>query len=346
MTLLTDLKRLSHKNDLVKIAALLEKHKDSPFDKAISWACEKGYSTMIGAFLTQSPHTLESEPQAWIEGFLQAVEMKHLDIVKTLLSHGMNPNAQTQHKGPAIVLAVQNQDITMVSELLAYHPDLNCADHDGQTALIAACQNADCSTIVELLCTYRAQVNAPNTITGQTPLMQACQVNAADTVQTLIAYGAQPNHQEFQNMMTPLMYAVQYASLEVVRALLNAGAITDAKNHEGNTALCLAAIKGKTPYVHMLIEYGAQLNHANNNGYTPVMLAIEKCRIETIQYLVSAGANLYSANKKGLHAFAMAQSVEDEAAREAIMTILLPRAQSSFQRFLNQTFSKLLSVFR
>lgn len=123
-----------------------------------------------------------------------------------------------------------------------------------------------------------------------------------DRVATLLRQGADPNAHRGDGH-TPLMASVGGHTLpgacfsdprdesarEVSRLLLASGANVNAVDHEGRSALGLAAATGSEVLVKQLLEAGAAVNHRDHQGRTPLSLSADRLpRIR--QQLLARGA--------------------------------------------------------
>ncbi len=61
--------------------------------------------------------------------------------------------------------------------------------------------------------------------------------------------------------------------MEAANSLLNAGALVDAADKDGNTALILAATEGRKEVVRLLLARNANLRARDKNGWTAAMWA-------------------------------------------------------------------------
>lgn len=96
----------------------------------------------------------------------------------------------------------------------------------------------------------------------------------------------------------PLMAAVEDVkpSVKEIKQLCADGAIIDAVNRKGHTALSIASFRGLTAIVKVLLDYDADINFGTSaanrlfRGFTPLMLAAQAGRTETTRVLILRGA--------------------------------------------------------
>lgn len=142
----------------------------------------------------------------------------HPSIITYLLSHGADPNIQTNENGSSVLAG------------LAYVNQLEC---------------------VRLLLEHGANPNLGRDASGETPLHHALAKNESDRVplvKLLLDYGADPNAKTNPGVIscnfwrdartrgeTPLHRAAAYAPAETINLLLTAGADPSAQDVNGDT---------------------------------------------------------------------------------------------------------------
>jgi ankyrin repeat protein len=90
------------------------------------------------------------------------------------------------------------------------------------------------------------------------------------------------------------MQAVRAGPLDEVRELLEAGADTNMRDAQGNTALHKAAIAGSVAKAQLLVEHGANLELHNRFGRTALHEAANVGWPEVCGILVRLGAEAHA----------------------------------------------------
>lgn len=78
----------------------------------------------------------------------------------------------------------------------------------------------------------------------------------------------------------------------IIERMLDVGAMIDARDRYGQTALMLAALHGREEVVELLLRHGAALDVTAKHNLSALMLAAINGRIGIAKRLVDAGANL------------------------------------------------------
>uniref|UniRef100_A0A8B9TBD0 K Homology domain-containing protein n=1 Tax=Anas platyrhynchos TaxID=8839 RepID=A0A8B9TBD0_ANAPL len=126
---------------------------------------------------------------------------------------------------------------------------------------------------------------------GNTALTYACAGGFVDIVKVLLKAGANiEDHNE--NGHTPLMEAASDGHVEVARLLLDSGAQVNMPADSFESPLTLAACGGHVELAALLIERGANLEEVNDEGYTPLMEAAREGHEEMVALLLAQGANI------------------------------------------------------
>jgi len=160
-----------------------------------------------------------------------------LQLIRTLLDRGANPNARTTEVPPT-------------RRFLMGLGDLSWVDFTGQTPFLRAALSGDV-TVMKLLLEKGADPNIP-TASGTTALMAAAGVNWV-VAQTFT-----------ENLAT---------QLEAVKLCLEKGADVNAANSMGLTAVFGAANRGADDILAFLVDHGARLDVKDKQGRTPMVWA-------------------------------------------------------------------------
>jgi len=123
-------------------------------------------------------------------------------------------------------------------------------------------------------------------------LIEACKTGRLDEVGNLINEGADPNFVGEHNL-TPLLWICSNREREsVVRYLLQKGANVNYDGFGEGTALMLAAYAGEINLLTLYLEFGARVDCAlPRGGETALHMAAVKGKTDAMKLLVQAKAN-------------------------------------------------------
>ena len=311
-----------------EIEKLLERAKPLPLspegvDRLLRAAIRKGDASRFAALL-QNPTQKQTH-----ELLLYAVSEKKatpVEIVRTLLKKGANPNEPT--KGTtALMYAARNGHVAIAQLLLSEGAQVNTQTNEG-TALILAVRNAHVEVVTLLL---EAGANVTATWgTADHVLIMAANLSkksedgsisdpGAEIVRLLLAKGADPNARG-QYGQTALMHANTSAK---VNLLIANRAEINAKDAQGKTALMEAAGRGHTDVVRVLLDKGADTNAVDQAGNNALLRSLQadnirdveefvKSRLEVARVLLQAkGLNINAQNLDGETALMRAVRLEN-----------------------------------
>jgi ankyrin repeat protein len=160
-----------------------------------------------------------------------------LQLIRTLLDHGANPDVQTKVEPPS-------------RRWMMPFGARQWVNPAGQTPFVRAALAGDVA-VMRLLLEHRADPNIP-TLAGATALMSAAGI------------GWVPR----QTYTEP-----KESILEAVRLCVEHGADVNAANAKGFTALHGAAYRGLDDVVQFLVQKGAKLDAKDSEGRTPAVFA-------------------------------------------------------------------------
>lgn len=134
-------------------------------------------------------------------------------------------------------------------------------------------------------------------------MMKSAELDDGRTITTLLLRGVDPNARNARGM-TALHVSVREDSGKALDSLL-ADPRTDvnAANADGETALMLAAIKGRLDWVQLLVKKGAQINR---EGWTPLHYACSGPDHGVVAWLIGQGAELDARSPNGTTPLMMA----------------------------------------
>jgi uncharacterized protein len=100
------------------------------------------------------------------------------------------------------------------------------------------------------------------------------------------------NEEQAGRLVAIVMDLARQGRAEELLEFFDHGLPADVQDHEGNTALMLAAYHGQTETVRALIGRGADVDLRNGRDQSPVAGALFKGEDAVVEALVAAGADL------------------------------------------------------
>jgi len=239
-------------------------------------AAELGHTEVVRALIYEgkiaSAHT---QMYNGVTPLYKACEKGHLEIVKILCEGAkVDPDLPKNDGVSPLFTACQMGHLPIIKYLAEHHnADINKAKNDGVTPLYMAAEyrNVD---IVKYLIARGANLDQQS-MNGLAALHAACIQHVPETVQLLINANANINLQDNAGF-SPICNASEWGREAVLTVLLEASADVNVSGWNGNTALHIAAWKGKSQICELLLEHKSSnidINRQNNYGYTPLHLA-------------------------------------------------------------------------
>ncbi|MCI0638504.1 MAG: ankyrin repeat domain-containing protein [Gemmataceae bacterium] len=213
--------------------------------------------------------------------------------VAHLLGQGASPHASRRGKRPVLCIAADQGNLRIMRLLLDHGADANAESTMGYSALREAAGNSDVGGVKMLLdagaepdpaalghaCWLgRTEVVKLLLDIGVSPdsgLPQAAQAGNFDLVTLLLAKGANVNTKS-KDGATALHLGALQGGFETVKLLLDKGADPNALNDQGQTPLHMAISRDcELPTIKLLVQIGAKLDIPDKEGRTPIRLALE-----------------------------------------------------------------------
>ncbi|KAM9603258.1 ankyrin repeat and KH domain-containing protein 1 isoform 17-T17 [Morphnus guianensis] len=243
-------------------------------------ACSAGYYELAQVLLAMHANVEDRGNKGDITPLMAAASGGYVDIVKLLLVHCADVNAQSS---------------TGVDDEKAFH--VNYFFSAGNTALTYACAGGFVD-IVKVLLKAGANIEDHNE-NGHTPLMEAASAGHVEVARVLLEYGAGINTHSNEFKESALTLACYKGHLDMVRFLLEAGADQEHKTDEMHTALMEACMDGHVEVARLLLDSGAQVNMPADSFESPLTLAACGGHVELAALLIERGANLEEVNDEG-----------------------------------------------
>lgn len=190
-------------------------------------AARTGDAVKVRDLLAQGAEVDAHQPPVADTPLLLAVRGNHVQVARSLLMHGANPNFQNAVDDSAFLLAGALGRTELVRMMLSYGANLKITNRFGGTALIPACERGHVET-AQVLIAAGVDVNHVNRL-GWTCLMEA-----------VVLGNGGPEHQA------------------IIRALIEARADLNLPDKDGVTALAHARQRNQAEVLKLLQAAGAR----------------------------------------------------------------------------------------
>jgi cytohesin len=247
-----------------------------------------------------SAFTARAEEKAGAKSLHEAVANGDIELVKSLLSKGVDINAKDEKGQTALYAAVLRNRIDLILLLASNGANLDAKDKDGRTVLSHATMSGTLTSVVQQLLALGADPNIADA-SGDTPLHYAARNNAPGGIfiaRELVAKGADINAKNADGRTPVHVKAAQRKGVYLMQ-LLELGADLSSKDKDGNNVLHLAILHARPSEKERVLEYDVDVNQANAKGQTPLHLACWVGHKKLVEGLILKGANLEARDNTG-----------------------------------------------
>lgn len=245
-----------------------------------------------------------------ITPLMQAANMGNLQIIDLLLAEVKNIDYSMESGWNALLSTVDGNNsndqkvlLEIATKLLAAGANVNSKIKSGKSALHLAILN-NRKNLFDLFIRSNSNINSVDE-NGITPLIDAASNVRVEMISDLIVNGANVNIENNQGWSPLLVLAEtknskdQALMARLMEQLIKAGALLDAKNSGGFTAVNLATLRNKSETLRVLLQHGAPASVPNNDGWTAIMQAINMGENALFDQLLKAKVELNSSDKSG-----------------------------------------------
>ena len=201
----------------------------------------------------------------------------YVNVVSKLLDLGANPLLRNAENATALHMAAGGGRTVMVARLIDCGIDVNVRDNDGATALHRA-SGADKVDCVRILLEEGCDINAV-THDGFTPLRFAACAHDSSVLAYFLDKEMGNPHENHDVQGNLLHSAARNGRTTALQLLVGKGLdLASTVASTGETAMHLAARKGKSEAVTWLLDHGAGLDVRDGEGMEPSVAAVVRSK--------------------------------------------------------------------
>lgn len=293
-------------------------------------------------------------PKALRERLRKEISLGFLENVQNLLKAGADPNKVDKEGRASLHFAAGSGRANMCQLLLEAGAEIEAKDLMGLTPLTYAAFGGLSMEKVPTEHLRDQQVPEPSaaaacivllhwganpksaSVNGITPLHRAAG-EYPSVCRILIQHGASIRASD-EDGDAPLAYAAispRPNAVERCGVLIEAGAIRNAKNRRGRTALHAAASRGRAMGIAALLDAGCNIQAKDSDGNTPLHLAARISSPEACRALVDRGANPLVRDLAGR------LPIEGGSPIERLVWVHLPERRSETEEILRSEMIRL-----
>ncbi len=199
------------------------------------------------------------------------VIIKNMEIVRFLLTRGVQVNTKDGHQQTALHHAASSPSLDNVMLLMDNGSDVNAEDFEGWTPLFSA--------------------TGANKWYASDEWMKKDHGTRLRIIQLLLNKGADINHRDLAGH-TAVYHTAKRGHETITQFLLEHNADTTVVSKNGNTLLHAACKGGMLDLVRKLVKEGHSVNVANKARYTPLHFAKKSGNQKLVKYLMDQGAEV------------------------------------------------------
>ncbi len=279
---------------------IMDDAKRTPLDWAIEQNCDADFIAKLKS-LGARP---DPAPESRRTPLHLAAEKGRLDLIEYFVRTGADINAQDSLGRTPLFAAVEAKNAASLQKLIELGADPLRRNTDIRTPLHAAAAAGFAEGAQELLKhpEVRRTINEFQTYSqGFTPLMEAVSANQPEIAEKIIGAGGDVNAKDHQKR-NPLFIAVEQGNFECAQLLIRLGADVEKCPPAGYNHQHLVhaiATKNFRPMLALLFEAGVDIEAKNAQGQTALCAACENVDRDKVKALLELGADPNTTNSYG-----------------------------------------------
>ncbi|CAD6186704.1 unnamed protein product [Caenorhabditis auriculariae] len=210
-----------------------------------------------------------------------------LSVLVTLLKHGANANCKDKDERTPILWCASNGNVQAMNTLKQAGGDMLAKDRDHLGALHCAASHGYHEVIELVMNSISAKHVDEEDRAGHTALFYAVTFGHYESALKLLQYGANPNHQDHR-LRTPCHCAAAKGQMRMLKLLRQHNASFEIQNYRGDMSFHEAVQTGSKDVVEWLLAMDpSTLDAPNHQGRTALHLAAASGNLEMVIFLCS-----------------------------------------------------------
>lgn len=257
-----------------------------------------------GAEIYHIPGTSPRSPLCMAAGFGHEAVMKLLlekcpDIINTPGPSGLAPISTAVLQNPP-------NAVSIVEMLLNHGANANeIADNLNERRPLHAAAINQNRGVLQVLLNSGAYIDAQDD-RGFTPLMSSIMEDDYDACRLLIGHGASVDLKDVDGNSLFTVAVLERANPLIAELLLKYDVDIDSRDRFGDSAMHLAAERGRADSAKALIDYGININATNASGRTALHVVAAEGDEEIAKMLIASGADINAIDISGFNALSCA----------------------------------------
>ncbi|KUL86276.1 hypothetical protein ZTR_08377 [Talaromyces verruculosus] len=274
--------------------------RDASMMTALHYACEGGYVKVMELLLNNKANVdvAGSERRTPL---ICAAAAGQLSAVQLLLKQKSNFKGVDEGGMTALHWAAFNGHVEVVDYLMRQsRSSLALINNQGRTPLHLAAMNSQFA-VVEFLVRKSCPLEA-RCAAGLSALHYACRADSTEIVRLLLTSGADIESETSMTQQRPIHVSAMEGSVGLIKLLCEKGASLEARDAEGDRALCIAARNGHVAAVQTLLDFGSPLHlrfGIRSHEDSPLCLAAKGGYLSVVVVLIRHGASVLSKDELG-----------------------------------------------
>lgn len=262
----------------------------------LMWSCKNGHVAAAKMLIEQGEAVVDASDHKGWTAAMHGAAHGHVKIVQYLLDHGADVTTAGED-GATLLMLLTDSSAKMRKTDADLLPLVGLLLDKGADPTYSGGKKRSALSIAKAASSFGRIVD----LMLQYVLHAAAWQNELESLELAINEGAVVDAKDKAGR-TALMLAADEDHAQVARVLIDNGATLDAKDSDGRTALMYAAARGQMDVVEILVDEGAELDAKDSDRRTALMRAAENGQMGVVRFLIDNGASPDMNNQYGTQA--------------------------------------------